>query len=285
MRVVLKGVINLLSVVLKSAKINKIISINNWMLSTNLYPDWDGEDVPGLTHYITHCFPDHVILFRSLNEVTNSILIHQLKAAGYIRMPVRQVYLFQQSENYIKKKNTKVDLKLLDRSNYEIVSHQDITSVDYERIAELYALLYLDKYSIHNPHFTKDLIQLWHEQGALVMMGLRNEVGVLDGIVGCFERAGVTSAPLVGYDTGLPQSLGLYRMLIALVMRRADDNSMLLNLSSGAAEFKRLRGGEPQIEYAYVYCKNLSYYRRFVWCFIAKLFDSIAVTILKKYKL
>ncbi len=81
------------------------------------------------------------------------------------------------------------------------------------------------------------------------MWGLRDATGRLDGVVGMFERNGVMTVPLSDMIASFPKKFGLYRMLMAVAMREAYDHRWLLHLSSGASGFKRLRGGEPAIEY------------------------------------
>ncbi|MFP3787222.1 hypothetical protein SB769_39120, partial [Burkholderia sp. SIMBA_024] len=73
------------------------------------------------------------------------------------------------------------------------------------------------------------------------------------------------AAPVLGYDTALPQELGLYRMLSYLVARTAHENGVQLHNSSGVAEFKRNRGAEPEFEYTAVYTRHLPWRHRVGW--------------------
>ncbi|MBI2785199.1 MAG: hypothetical protein HYX60_02365 [Legionella longbeachae] len=58
-----------------------------------------------------------------------------------------------------------------------------------------------------------------------------------------------------------------------------------LNLSSGASQFKMLRGGIPFIEYTAAYINHLPLYRRITWKTVQALLNGIFVSILKKYQL
>lgn len=277
---------NISGALLKTANINKIVCVNNWLLSTNIYPTWDGKEIPEITDFLTKKFPDHTVMFRSLNQHINGELLAAYASHGYNLIPSRQVYVFDKVKgDYTRKKNTKLDLKLLKKTSYMVVPHDAITHKDYPRITELYNKLYLDKYSYHNPQFTTNLIALWHQQKLLIMQGLRNDQGILDGIVGCFNRGGISTAPLVGYDTELPVSLGLYRMLIIMVIKFVSQEDMLLNLSSGASVFKCLRGAMPEIEYSAIYIKHLSCYRQFIWKLLTGILVYIGIPLMKKYKL
>ncbi|WP_374016341.1 hypothetical protein ABU162_18735 [Paenibacillus thiaminolyticus] len=72
-----------------------------------------------------------------------------------------------------------------------------------------------------------------------------------------FCRDGVMTTMLFGYDTALPQELGLYRMLSAALLELARENGDLLHESSGAAQFKRNRGARADIGYSAVFCDHL----------------------------
>lgn len=282
----LSRLINILGGLFKSIQINKVVCINNWLLSTNLYPKMSGADIEKITKFLIRTFPNHAIMFRSLNRHSNSNVLSHMINNEYILAASRQVYIFDHKLlEYMDRKNTRLDQKLFQTTGYEIVNHNDIQQNDFSRIKQLYDKLYLDKYSRHNPQFTEEYIAHCHKNNLLTMTGLRYPDGQLDGIIGCFDRNNTTTAPLVGYDTNLPQSLGLYRLLMALIIQRADKEKLILNLSSGASSFKRLRGGQPVIEYSGIYVNHLSLRRRIVWKFVSEFLNKIGIPILKRYKL
>jgi len=278
--------ISLLDSVLKMTRINQVVHVNNWLLSTNLYPDWSGDDIQTITKLLLEKFPQHVIIFRSLNRYTNDKLYPHFTEAGYHLIASRQLYIFNgKTGDYLTKQNTRWDLKLLDKSPYQIISHDDLSEADFPRIVTLYKLLYLDKYSYFNPQFTEQYIRLCHQKKLLTMYGLRSPSGTLDGIVGYFCRNQVMTVPLVGYDTALPQKMGLYRMLMALALRDAHRTGQILNLSSGASHFKILRGGRAYIEHSAVYYQHLPLYRKLPWGLLKTLLNQIGVPIMRKYRL
>lgn len=276
---------NALAHLLKKASINKVVSINNWMLSTNLYPEWSGEDLPEIIKQITEKHPNHAVMFRSLNQFSNAELMERFVSNKFIMMPSRQVYIYNKHSNYLKKHNNKIDFKLLEKTKYKVIHHSDIQSSDYNRIVELYNLLYIDKYSRHNPQFTRRCIEHWHQNDFIHFIGLRSENGQLDGIVGFFKKNRVMTAPVVGYDTAKDQKIGLYRILMALTLKNSIENKMVLNLSSGASKFKRMRGGKPYIEYSAIYVKHLPLKRRYIWYITNFLLTYVGVPIIKWFKL
>ena len=100
-----------------------------------------------------------------------------------------------------------------------------------------------------------------------------------------FTVGGITTLPIVGYDTGLPKSLALYRRVLIATNVHALENNLTFNASSGASHFKMLRGAEPFIEYSAVYVAHLSKQRRRTWQLVANLLNKIGVPIIKKYQL
>ncbi len=274
------------SSICKLGKINHLTFVNNYLLSTNLYPSWDGENICKITKKLTTRNKNSLIAFRSLNEYQHEDLIKSFLKNGYYLMASRQVYIFDHHQApYQHKKNVIIDKKLLSKKDYTLCNASEIKESDFERIVELYNLLYLDKYSYHNPQFTTHFIKSCHQKRLLDIYGLRNQEGILDGVIGFFTIENTTTAPLVGYDTSLPAQLGLYRRLIALTLNYAQENNYLLNLSSGAPKFKRLRGGIPKIEYTAIYFQHLPFFRRIFWHALLLFANKICKPLLTKYEL
>ena len=170
------------------------------------------------------------------------------------------------------------DLRLLENGEWEIVAHDNLGAADMADFARLYGQLYLEKYTSLNPRYTARYLAGCHENRLLYFHGLREKAtGRWRGVVGCFERDGVLTAPIVGYDTGLPQSRGLYRALMALVLRETARRKLLLNLSAGAGHFKRSRGGEPCAEFTAVFDAHLPRPRRWPWSLLATLSNRVAL--------
>lgn len=275
---------------LRAAKVDRLVQVNNWLLSTNLYPaDWDGSDLPAITDLLRRQFPDHGFGFRSLNDFSNLELRQRLQALGYLAIPSRQVYLFDGRDGaqsaFLRRHNTRLDATLLRRSPYTVVCGEQLQAADFQRIEQLYNLLYLDKYCTLNPHYSAQWIQRGHAEGWLELRALRSPEGRIDGAVGWFANHTLISAPIVGYDTALPQRSGLYRQLTQLCLQQAVARRQVLNFSSGAAAFKRLRGGQPYIEYSLVQVAHLPLGRRLVWRLLSLLLTRIGVPLMRTLKL
>jgi hypothetical protein len=277
-------------VLLSAARIDRLVQVNNWLLSTNIYPsDWDGDDLKAMTALLVERWPDHAIGFRSLNGFSNPVVLERLRSLGYLALPSRQVYIFDgrlgPDAPFRMRHNVAIDTRLLRRGAYRIVREETTSDADLERLEQLYNLLYLEKYCRLNPQFTAAWLRCGQRDGWLELLTLRNAEGRIDGVVGWFGAGGIISAPIVGYDTGVPAKEGLYRMLTALCIEEAARRRWVLNFSSGAAHFKRLRGGAPEIEYSMVYVRHLPAGRRAAWRALQIASTAVAAPLLKAFRL
>lgn len=256
--------IDVLSFFLRRGDIDKTVHINNFLLSSNLYPDSE-LNYHRMTEKINNEYPSHAIIYRSLNEIMHKALLEKLKSIGYLLIPSRQIYYIDMNINYKKIYDYKNDLKQLEKSAYQVIGHDEIHGRDFDRILELYTLLYLNKYSTINPQFTIPFLKHVHKTRTIIFRGLRNPHGILDGFLGRYQRFQTATMPLLGYDTNLPQQIGLYRMLMVLSLQLSIEEGKVLHLSSGAANFKRNRGAKSAIEYSAVWIKNLPNKQKCAW--------------------
>lgn len=270
---------------LRRAGIDRAVAINNWWLSTNLYPQWRPGSAARLLRGALQRWPDHAVWLRSLNRDQHADWLAECEALGFALIPSRQVYLFRDVAALAQRRhNLRIDLKLAARQPRR-VRDQDIGEDDYARIAWLYQRLYMDKYSGFNPHYSERFLREWHRAGLLRFDGFRDEAGQLICIAGVFGFGGILTTPIVGYDTALPQRLGLYRLLTATTFERAIAGGDTVNFSAGAAGFKRLRGGEPSIEYSAVYARHMPARTRRALAALSLLTRRVGVPIMRRFAL
>ena len=156
---------------------------------------------------------------------------------------------------------------------------------DYKRAADLYNMLYLEKYTALNPQYTASYLAQAHQIDMLKITGLRGSDGTLDGVIGLFENGETLTVPIMGYDTTKPQKLGLYRMLNVIGHDHAVTKGLFYNMSAGAAAFKRNRGAKPVIEYSAVYVEHLNLRARAATGIVKALLDWIGTPLLKRFEL
>ena len=266
--------------------IDRVAAINNWLLSTNLYPPLRTVPLATLLEAARGRWPDHAIWFRSLNTMDNADWIAALTANGFQLVVSRQVYLYEDlAALSARHANLKRDLQQLGRTALHRVRDDGITDDDYPRIARLYEMLYMEKYSRFNPHYSAEFMRRWHQAGLLEFHGFRDDSGILQCVVGLFRQGTTFTSPIVGYDTSLPRQLGLYRLLTACAYEATMEKGCRLNFSAGAAEFKRLRGGAPAIEYSAVYTRHLSRKIRNALGALSLATRRVGAPLLSKYKL
>lgn len=277
---------------LRARDFDRHVAVNNWLLSTNLYPpDWHGEDVPAITRELEQHFPDHALVWRSLNALTDGERLEALRAAGYLLIPSRRVFLVdlrQPTADLWRLRSLQRDRALRARGLWQVVPACDLRHEDFDRMAELYRLLYLEKYHRLNPDYTADWLRLGHAQGWLELTALRSAAdphGPLQGVVGWFRTDAVQSSPLLGYNTALPIELGLYRLLGLMSLEEAWRRGGWLNFSAGAPHWKQTRGARPVIEYSAVAIRHLTPARQWSWRLLNQVARRVAVPLAERYDL
>lgn len=278
-------IIKMIGLWLKFSNIDRNVQVNNFLLSTNPYPDWEGDEISDLTDLIISKYPDHAIIFRSLNEYQHKNLIDKFVEERYEKIGSRQVYIYDMDyPAWLKHNNNKNDHRIINKQQLIKLDHDGMA--DYlEEALNLYNQLYLEKYSKFNPQFTLDYFKKCHSSKLMYFQGYKDKNGRLVTFSGLFKIGNTITSPLVGYDTSAPQKQGLYIHAINLIMDYKFKHQILLNLSSGASRFKKLRGGLPSIEYSVVYTAHLSLKRRMAWSILQFISNKIGVPLVKRYEL
>ena len=285
LRFILRTFITMLSFYLKKTQINKVVHVNNFMLSTNPYPEWNGAGISELIDFLKNEFPKHVIIFRSLNDLHHAPLLESCAHANMEQIASRQVYIYNEPFTaFMKRNNNYQDQRIIRKKKLIYVPHEEMRE-HLEAALHLYNLLYLEKYSKHNPQFTLTYFMESYKLGLIYFQGYKNDAGKLLSFSGLFTLADTITSPLVGYDTSAPKEDALYIHAIHLIYTYRLNTNKTLNLSSGASSFKRLRGGIPAIEYSAVYIRHLSLFRRSVFILLKLVSNRIGVPLLKKYEL
>jgi len=252
-----------LDLMLKAARLNRIVHLGNWLLSTNLHDGWRGEGVRAAREALAGAHPDHLLGIRSVDDWASPGLGEALAADGWILVPSRQIWVVDDlARDWAKRNDFANDRRLVARSPLTLSDLGRVEVDDARRIAELYAMLYVGKYSALNPILTPAFIQASAETGMLSYRVARDSGGTIMAVAGMWERGGTMTPPVVGYDTLRPQREGYYRIASWMFMERAMAAGWRLHGSAGAAHFKRLRGARGVIEYNAYHAGHLSPARR-----------------------
>jgi hypothetical protein len=265
--------------------LDKAVALNNWCLSTNLYPPLAEVAIDQAIDQARQRWPQHALWFRSLNGHDNADWLDALQARGFVLIASRQVWLYPDLDAAARLPNMRADARLLQRQDLHWCGNHDISSEDAPRIAALYAQLYLGKYSRWNPDYRPQMIAQWQSSGLLRLEGWRDDAGKLQCIAGMFGTERHVSTPIVGYDTGAPLGQALYRTLTATSYRQARQSGRHLNLSAGAAGFKRLRGGQAAIEYSAVWAPRQARRTRALLRTLSLLTRHLGEPLMRHYRL
>lgn len=276
--------LKILEKLFKMAHFDKIIYVNNWLISTNLHPSLSSEQIDLIKAFLTKRFPDYTIAFRSINFYDQQLFSEKLKAAGFQLIFSRMIYIFdpRQQEN-LKSRMFKSDLKLLDQASYKILSNHEIPLEAIPRLQKLYNSLYLDKYSFLNPQLTEKMFELLIKKNIFEFRVIEKQ-GTIEGVVGYYSRNQTMTSPLFGYDTTKSQN-DAYRVISTLLALEAKEQSKILNQSSGASSYKRLRRAKEEIEYNALYFDHLSPMRIRAWKALIFVFNKIGIPILHRLKI
>jgi hypothetical protein len=259
---------------------DRVVYVNNWLLSTNLYPQLSPDQVRSVVNFLVDRYPNRPIIFRSVDTTGQPGIYKTLSQMGCRMVFSRQVYYQTPTDPALwRKKQLKEDTRHLRRSPYKLV--EQLTEADIPRLTRLYQQLYLEKYSLFNPQFTPEFFRLALNSDAFVLRAYQKS-GDIDAVLGYYWINGIMTQPIFGYDINLPQSLSLYRLLSMQVLQEGRDRKLLINASAGAGQFKRLRGGQATLEYNAVFDHHLPARQKWPWAFLKLLLDTIAVPIIQK---
>ena len=280
-----QGLIKTFASFLRFTKLDRAQTLNNYLLSTNFFANaWESIDIKKLEQQAVKRYPNHALIIRSVNRVQNPKLFDNLNHYGWLSITSRQVYLFDSQEKWEQSHNNKIDQKFLKSKRYQFYKLEK--EEGFEEAERLYNLLYLEKYSQHNIQFKAKYLQLLVKRGLLDLYLLHDELTKKNvGVVGMTLEGDVMTVPIVGYVTSYPQKEALYRRLIAFATHHAFSKKVLLNLSSGAPEFKKLRGARAELEYMMVKTVHLPLRQRAGWRLIAWLSQWFYAPLLKRLKL
>ena len=273
---------------LRFAKVDQAFAINNFGLSTNLFPKSLGAEAWNDTvAAVQQANPKHAILVRSINRGLNAEDYDALTACGFRPMFARNVLLFPHKpiEQFPRKKRRQIlrDEGLVEKLGLRWEAPGTLTADQSERVADLYNQLYLEKYSKNNPRFTP----LFHAECSsrnILHYRLLMDGSSIIGVVGMKVVEGVSTTPILGYDHHHPHAKVLYRMLTAKITRTCSDHDFHRHASSGANTFKKLRGGVTNEEFTMVKTSHLSWWRRLNWGIIRFIAQKIGRPLTHKFE-
>lgn len=249
----------------RAGAIDRVVYLNNWLFATNPHQPFSRGQLEAVIRDLVSRYPRHVIIVRTVNPRLHAQHSELLQGCGFKMVKARKVYLldvdglpFKESEN------AKRDLRLLETSPYSIIGNEQLEATDMPRLETLYRGLYLDKHSYLNPQYTHRFFEFMWRHNQMTFRALRKD-GRIDGFICFWVQDNLLVGVSVGYDVTMPRHVGLYRQVIALLIKEARERRVILHLSAGVGRFKELRGAVPCAEYDAVYMRHLLPHRRLAW--------------------
>ncbi|GGB11824.1 hypothetical protein GCM10007190_19860 [Macrococcus hajekii] len=253
----------------------KTVTIYPSFMSTTLYREGQFEQISQMTEELKRRYPRHALVFRTISE---DHLKEILKASGYEPLISRAIYIFDPAETHSKneRKDLKKDLKKLEKSGLSV---SDVFSEDdFAQLLPLYNQVYLDKYSIHNPHFTADFFKFVYHNLPLKWFILREGERIVS-FMAVQQKGDMLFPAYFGMDQSYK---GLYFMTSGLLYEYAKEQQMKVNNSAGAKDYKLARGSRPYLEYHFVYARHLPVEQRIFYILFIKVATPLGELLLKK---
>ena len=263
----------------------KTVFVNNFLLATNLYEKDTLLWAPFVTRYLKKYYPNRAIVFRSINESTDSQLLNKFKLYGGLPLTCRQLYVLDpKNDNFQKKRPVIRDRKLWEKTKdlyWQKVSKFD--KIEISTLLTFYRDLYLKKYSELNPDYSVDFLEAFMNSKILDFYILREIGSNLPLAVQALKRTkDVVCTPFIGYDNSRPKNLGLYRLMHLKLTEIAIEEGKILNMSSGASTFKKQRGGVPCFDYHIIFTDHLPKRVQWFWKQLYSISESIIKPAMKK---
>ncbi len=283
MRVPARILIGLADRLFRKLRINHTVQIDNWLLSTNLHGRWTGAGVGQLRAELARRHPDHFIVVRSVDPWSCPELLDNLRRDGWLLLPSRQIWVTDDMErDWASRNNVKNDRRKLRQSGLIVEDITCLSGADAARIAQLYAMLYVHKYSVLNPQYTPRWMQMAVATGLFHIRIARDTHGQILAAAGIVVRGGIATNPMLGYDTSRPQAEGLYRIASWMVGDFARTRRLRVHGSAGAGHFKQQRGARSEIEYTAFHAGHLPFWRRAPLALTALALEHLAIPVMQK---
>ena len=283
-----------LGLVVRMLHLDDCLYFNNWLLSTNLWPNdikWHRSQIQDTNASLMQILAGRpkAIVWRSVDPLSQPLLCQALESCfpDCLMVPARVANWIDYSdkEKLLKtKKNLRWDVKLFQKkvgwdvleqkqvSNDSIyilkfVAPDEITLDMAQHLIGMYNNLYLSKYSRRNPQFTPEALVRMVKNGFLTLITIRLRAEPDEIIVFAVRKLldGVITYPMVGYDMA-NKDRDLYRLCSILFINESiRTNNPNTHLSAGSNAFKRHRGAVSTVEYNAVFVNHLPFYQRWGW--------------------
>jgi hypothetical protein len=258
--------------------LNRLVSIDNWLFTTSPINPVTITELRTLTRGLLSAFPTHALVYRCIDPRQKRAW-HYLSSCNYefiMNRPVHEIDSARLAlQNRYARRHTIRDQNLAKKGPLRARIDVPLSEAEAERVASLYQMLYMEKLSRLNAHYTPAYFTQAVASGlAKLVLYDRRDNGELAGFVTVFEDPGRFVYSLVGYDTSLdPKQFPVYRASYGTMTKVASDQGKLLFVSTGASSFKLKRGSYEWMEYEAFFVRHLPRKRQWAWRALARIIN------------
>lgn len=260
-------------------KIEESVYVCNLFLATILYPKIPQSTLSKINNFLKDKFPNKAIIYRGINSDITSDIKENLEKENFFGIVTRQIfYLKTQDFSIFSRKKAFVrDRNICKKWNFSI-KKSDFSREDIDDMKKFYDDLYLEKYSFSNPQFSLDFYELILKNPYFSLNLIQNNQWGNEAIFGSYNIDKKLTNPVFWYKVQNNKEKRLYQQLTYLSIIEVYEKMEVLNLSSWVWEFKMHRWAKMDLEYAFILCEHLSFFRKIPW----KILRFISEKILEK---
>lgn len=239
---------------------NKAVLVNNWLFSSNLQCKLSKSELEQITIALTNRYKNYAIVWKGVDELIYSDYKAKLAELHFMAISGRMLYVLNtEGFKLNKKRPLQQDKKRwLNQNKYQYEILNNASNLDLKRILQFYTQLYIDKYSELNPKYNLAFLNTLFNSKIYDFWILRNlENNQIEAIQIVSRKNQVSTTPFIGYNQQLSINEGLYKHLSYLLIEDSLAKDQFLNMSSGADQFKKQRGGKASFEYNMAYINHL----------------------------
>lgn len=264
--------------------LNAAVYVNNWLFAVDLLPaGFADKHIHVIKKFLIDRFPDHAIVFRSINPLLHPKLMPSFSKSGFKTIASRYIHITDTAnESIFNTRIVKSDLKLFKEAPYQILDGNQLSKENLDKLLDLYHSLYIKQHSTKNPQINKEYFDNLFRQELLKFKIVKQGENI-QGVAGYIERNGVFLCPFFGYDKTDPNHNIIYRLLSTALILEAKKKGLVFHQSAGASFYKSIRRSKGCFEYNAVYIDHLPFKQRLGWNTLKMFINTIAPPFMKKY--
>lgn len=278
-RIIYHIFVDILLIIGRIFKIEESVYVCNLFLSTILYPEIPEKTIIKINNFLKENFPNKAIIYRWINSDITTDIKKILEKEDFSGIVTRQIFYLEKNNFPIfsKKKSFIKDKNICKKFNFSM-KKSHFSAQDIIEMRQFYDDLYLEKYSFSNPQFSIEFFEKILKNPFFSLNLLQNEQWENEAIFGTYTINKKSTNPIFGYNINNNKEKYLYGQLTYLSIIEIFKNSEIFNLSSGVWKFKMHRWAKMDLEYAFILCEHLSFFRKIPW----KILRFISEKILEK---